>query len=139
MPTSRATTPRPPPTRASIRCCPASTTGARGGRARSPGSTSCRTPTWSRTRCAFTWRPSEAIGTGLIFYKFLADKPAAFGPEVTSRDVAIELDWYLDWKVNKNFTVSFVGAYANPGKLVEQAYDRTKNFAYGMVYLAYSY
>ena len=83
--------------------------------------------------------PSEAIGTGLIFYKFLADKPTAFGPGVTSRDLAFEMDWYMDWKVNENFTLSFVGAYANPGKLVEQANERTKNFAYGMIYLAYSY
>ena len=82
--------------------------------------------------------PSECVGTGLIFYKFLADKPADVGPEVTSRDVAVEMDWYMDWKVNKNFTFSFVGAYANPGKLVEQAYDRTKNFAYGMAYLCSS-
>lgn len=83
--------------------------------------------------------PNDAIGTGLIFYKFLADKPAAVGPGVTARDVAFEMDWYMDWKVNNNFTFSFVGAFANPGKLVEQAYDRTKNFAYGMILLAYSY
>jgi hypothetical protein len=25
--------------------------------------------------------PSDAVGTGLIFYKFLADRPAAYGPE----------------------------------------------------------
>ena len=42
---SRATTPRPRRTRPSTRCFPASTTGARGGRARSPGSTSSPTPT----------------------------------------------------------------------------------------------
>ncbi|HVQ31160.1 MAG TPA: alginate export family protein [Vicinamibacteria bacterium] len=83
--------------------------------------------------------PSERIGTGLIFYKLVADKASAVGPQVTSRDVAVELDWYMDFKLNKNFTASFVGAFANPGKLVEQAYDRTKNFSYGMVYLAYSY
>jgi hypothetical protein len=83
--------------------------------------------------------PNDAIGTGLIFYKFRADKPAAVGPEVTSKDVAVELNWYMDWKVNKNFTFSFVGAFANPGKLVEQVYNRTKNFSYGMIYLGYSY
>jgi hypothetical protein len=83
--------------------------------------------------------PSDAIGTGLIFYKFLLDKPAALGPTVTSRDVAFEADWYMDWKVNKNFTFSFVGAFANPEKAVRQAFDRTKNFAYGMIYLGYSY
>jgi hypothetical protein len=70
---------------------------------------------------------------------FLADNAAAVGPEVTSRDVVFEVDWYMDWKVNRNFAFSFVAAFANPGKLVEQLYDRTKNFAYGMVYVAYSY
>jgi hypothetical protein len=83
--------------------------------------------------------PSEAVGTGLIFYKLLADEAASFGPEVTSRDVAFETDWYLDWKVNQNFTLSLVGAFADPGALVEQVYGRTKNFAYGMAYVAYSY
>jgi hypothetical protein len=83
--------------------------------------------------------PRDAIGTGLIFYKFLADEAAAFGPEVTSRDVAFEADWYMDWEVNRNFTVSVVGAYANPGPLIEQAYGRTKDFLYGMIYVAYRY
>lgn len=82
--------------------------------------------------------PSDSVGTGL-FYKFLADKPGAVGPQVTSKDVAVEMDWYMDWKVNKNFTFSFVAAFANPGKLVEQAYERTKNFSYGILYVAYSY
>ena len=35
--------------------------------------------------------------------------------------------------------VSFVGAYADPGKAVQQATGRTKNFAYGMAYVAYSF
>jgi hypothetical protein len=83
--------------------------------------------------------PHEKVGTGLIFYKFLADEPAALGPGVTSRDVAFEMDAYADWKVNHNFTLSVVAAFANPGKLVEQAYGRTRNFSYGMIYLAYSY
>jgi hypothetical protein len=83
--------------------------------------------------------PSDEIGTGLVFYELLADEAAAFGPEVTSRDVALEMDWYLDWKINENFTLSIVGAFANPGGLVEQVYGRTKNFAYGMAYAAYSY
>ena len=30
-------------------------------------------------------------------------------------------------------------AFANPGTAVQQLTGRTKNFAYGMVYLAYSY
>jgi hypothetical protein len=83
--------------------------------------------------------PSESVGTGLIVYKFLADQPAAYGRGVTSRDIAFEMDGYVDWKLNANFTLSVVGAFANPGLLIEQANRRTKNFAYGMAYLAYSY
>jgi hypothetical protein len=83
--------------------------------------------------------PSESVGAGLIAYLFRLDKPAALGPNVTSKDVAFELDGYCDWKLNKAFTVSFVAAYAKPQTAVQQAYDRTKNFAYGMVYFAYAY
>ena len=87
----------------------------------------------------FKIAPSDAIGTGLILYEFRLDKPHALGPEVTARDVAFELDWYLDWKVNQNFTFSFVGAYANPGLAVQQGFDRTEDFAYGMIFVGYSY
>jgi len=83
--------------------------------------------------------PTANIGTGLILYNFNLHRPASYAPGVTSGDLAVELDWYMDWKINKNFTASFVAAYADPGKAVQQAFDRTKNFAYGMVYLAYSF
>ena len=59
--------------------------------------------------------PSEAVGAGLLFFKFSLDQPQAIGPEVTDTDVAFEIDVYVDWKVNANFTVSFVGAFADPG------------------------
>jgi hypothetical protein len=83
--------------------------------------------------------PTKRLGTGVIFYDFLADQPGAIGPAVTAKDVAFEADWYADWKLNRNFTVSFVAAFADPGKVVRQVYDRTKNFGYGMIYVAYSY
>ena len=41
--------------------------------------------------------------------------------------------------MNSNFTISLVGAYADPGKAVQQATGRTKNFVYGMVYVGYSF
>jgi hypothetical protein len=72
-------------------------------------------------------------------YVFRLDQPGSLAPRVTSREVAFELDAYADWKVNANFTASFVAAYANPQDAVEQAFGRTKSFAYGMVYLAYAY
>ena len=35
--------------------------------------------------------------------------------------------------------MSVVTAFANPGLAVQQLTGRTKTFAYGMVYIAYSY
>jgi alginate export protein len=83
--------------------------------------------------------PNEAIGGGLLFFKFSLDHPRAFGPGVTATDVASEIDLYTDWKLNDNFTVSLIGAYADPGKAVQQYTGRTKNLVYGMVYLGYSF
>jgi hypothetical protein len=83
--------------------------------------------------------PNEAIGGGLMFFKFSLDHPQSLGPQVTSTDAAFEIDAYTDWKVNGNFTVSVVGAFADPGKAVQQFTGRTKNFAYGMVYVGYSF
>ncbi|MBS1241369.1 MAG: hypothetical protein H6R40_796, partial [Gemmatimonadetes bacterium] len=83
--------------------------------------------------------PSESVGTGLIGYAFYLDQPAALGPEVTSTSVLTELDWYMDWKANSNFTISFIAAYAHPREAVYQAYQRSENFTYGMIYVAYSY
>jgi hypothetical protein len=83
--------------------------------------------------------PNEKVGGGLMLYKFLLDHPETFGPGVTDRHLAFETDAYVDWKVNGNFTVSVVGAFANPQKAVTEATGRTKNFSYGMIYVTYSY
>jgi hypothetical protein len=81
--------------------------------------------------------PTESISMGLMFFDFLLDVPASAG--VTSDDVALELDWYMDWSVNDNFTVSFIAAVAEPGDAVEQSSGRTDTFYYGMIYAAYSF
>ena len=52
---------------------------------------------------------------------------------------AVEVDGYADWKINANFTATFVLAYAKPQKGFEQATGRTHPFSYGMVYVAYAY
>jgi hypothetical protein len=83
--------------------------------------------------------PSESVTGGLIAYDFKLDQPATFAEGVTSTDVGAELDAYLDWKINKNFTASFVLAYADPHKALEQGYGRTSSFDYGMVYIAYAF
>jgi hypothetical protein len=83
--------------------------------------------------------PSDALGGGLMFFKFAFDQPGSVAPGVTDTDAAFEIDAYADWKLNKNFTLSLIGAYADPGKAVQQASGRTKNFVYGMAYLGYSF
>ena len=83
--------------------------------------------------------PSESVGAGLIGYAFRLDQPASFGPGVTSKDLATELDAYADWKINSNFLVSFIAAFAHPQAAAEQGYGRTDDFTYGMIYVGYSY
>jgi hypothetical protein len=83
--------------------------------------------------------PTESISGGLLFFTFTLDHPTSFGPEVTSSDAAIELDAYVDWKINATFTLSLLGAFNDPGRAVQQFTGRTRNFAYGMAYLAYSF
>jgi hypothetical protein len=84
--------------------------------------------------------PNDSLGWGVMGYWFRLDKPASFGPHgVTSSNVAFEFDSYADWKINKHFTLSLIGAIANPHTAVIQAYNRTKVFIYGMVYLGYSF
>ena len=81
-------------------------------------------------------KPSESLGTGLILIDFKTDQDV---PGASNNDLATELDWYADWTVNDNFTLSFVAAFASPGDAVEQEFGRTEDFWYGMVYVAYSY
>jgi len=83
--------------------------------------------------------PTDAVSGGLIAYHFDADQPRSYGTGVINRDLASEIDAYTDWKLNHAFTVSLLLAYADPGKAVQQATGRTKNFAYGMLYVAYGY
>jgi hypothetical protein len=83
--------------------------------------------------------PNDAISTGLIFYDFQFDRPQSLGPLVTSDEAGYELDWYMDWSVNDNITLSFVAAVAEPGDGVEQSTGRTDTFYYGMIFAAYSF
>ena len=83
--------------------------------------------------------PNDAVSGGVQFFKFLLDQPETFAPGVTANSLAFETDLYVDWKINEHFVASFVTAFANPQTAARQAFDRTRNFAYGMVFLAYSY
>jgi hypothetical protein len=81
--------------------------------------------------------PSEAVSGGVFAYQFRFDQLPGGG--VTSKDIAFELDGYVDWKVNANFLLSFIAAFATPQTGAEQATGRTDSFAYGMIYVGYSY
>jgi hypothetical protein len=83
--------------------------------------------------------PNESLGWGLIGYAFQLDQPASFGENVTAKSLATELDAYADWKFNGNFTLSAIAAYGHPQAAATQAFNRTSNFTYGMLYVGYSY
>ena len=85
------------------------------------------------------FEPSSSIGAGLIGYVFQLDQPASFAAGATSDDLAAEIDGYIDWSINDNFTASLVLAYAEPDDAIEQGLGRTESLSYGMVYLSYSY
>jgi hypothetical protein len=81
-------------------------------------------------------KPSGSVGAGLFGYVFKLDQPTG----TNAKDVATELDAYADWSVNNNFIVSFVAALAHPQAVANQPpYNRTSNFTYGMIYVAYAY
>jgi len=87
----------------------------------------------------FRVEPADDLTTGLIGYVFRLDQPGSYRAGVTSRNLATELDWYADWSLNDNFTVSIVAALGHPQEAVEQGVGRTKDFKYGMVYVSYTY
>lgn len=83
--------------------------------------------------------PAESLSGGLMVFAFSLDHPSTFAPGVTSASLAVEADLYADWEVNGNFTASVVLAFANPDRAAEQAFARSQNLRYGMVFIAYSY
>jgi hypothetical protein len=83
--------------------------------------------------------PRESISGGVMLYKFLVDQPRTFEGGVRSRDLAVEADIYTDWQITGHLTASVVLALANPQAAAQQAFARTSDFRYGMVFLAYSY
>lgn len=84
-------------------------------------------------------KPRSNIETGLIYFNYSLDQPGSYQGGVASDRLAKEIDWYLDWTVNKMFKFSFVLARNNPGPAVEEAFGRTESFKYAMVFLAFSY
>ena len=84
--------------------------------------------------------PNDKIGGGLIFYDFRhrSAEGASARPSRTTTPHSKAIV-YVDWKLTRNLMMSVVTAFADPGAAVQQLTGRTKNFTYGMVYVAYSY
>ena len=68
--------------------------------------------------------PGNSIGTGLIYFDYSLDQPGSYQGGVTSSKLAKEVNWYMDWNVNKMFTFSFILARNNPGPAVKEAFGR---------------
>jgi len=83
--------------------------------------------------------PRSTIGTGLIYFDFSLDQPGSYEGGVSSSDLATEINWYVDWSMNKMFTLSFILARNKPGLAVHEAFGRSEPFKYGMIFLAFSY
>lgn len=83
--------------------------------------------------------PTDKISTGLLFFDYTLDQTGSYQGGVISDEIGQEINWYMDWKFHKYFSVSFVLARTQPGKAVEEAHDRTKDFKYGMIYFGLNY
>lgn len=82
-----------------------------------------------------TLEPSEDLRIGIGYFDFAADQPGSFGTGATSRDIAREFDLIVEWSPVDAVSLTFVLANADPGAAIEQAFDRTSNFRYGMFYV----
>lgn len=90
-------------------------------------------------RARIHFEPRDTLSGGLMLYKFDIDQPSTFESGVSSRELSVEADVYVDWQIRERLTASFVVAFADPQAAAEQAFGRTKSFRYGMVFLAYKY
>jgi hypothetical protein len=76
---------------------------------------------------------------GISFFHFALDEPATYASGVTSSQLGREIDLIADWSPLDYLDVTFVLANARPGAALDQAFDRTSNFRYGMIYVGYSF
>ena len=86
-------------------------------------------------------RDFQGVNEGYLLERherFQAD-PQSVSDEERLDECSTAIDAYVDWKLNSNFSVSFIGAFAQPKAAAEQGFGRTDNFTYGMIYVFYSY
>lgn len=82
-----------------------------------------------------TAQVSDSLRLGLSLFDFRLDQPGSYASGVTSDNIAQEFDFIVDWSVTSYLNLTFVLANGKPGEALRQAFDRTSNFRYGMIYL----
>lgn len=83
--------------------------------------------------------PGPRWDLGLIGWRFRLDEPGSFAGGVASDKLALEIDIYARWTISAHFALWGVIAQADPQEAVNEAFERTKAFRYGFLYLFYSF
>jgi hypothetical protein len=86
-----------------------------------------------------TAKVSDSLRLGVSLFDFTLDQPGSYESGVTSADFAREIDLIVDWYPTDYLSVTFTLANANPGKALEEAFNRTSRFRYGMIYLGFAF
>jgi hypothetical protein len=76
---------------------------------------------------------------GVSLFDFTLDQPGSFESGVESRALAREIDFIVDWSPADYVNVTFVLAHARPGRALEEAFDRTSNFRYALIYVGLAF
>ena len=84
-------------------------------------------------------KPNDAISTGLIFFDFLLDQPASFGPQVTSDDVGPGARLVHGLDGQRQLHLSFVAALRSRAMRSSSRRGVPTTFCYGMIFAAYSF
>ena len=82
-------------------------------------------------------KPSEAISTGLICSTSALDRLVQ--PGVTSKRPRHRTRLVHGLERQRELHRELRGRGGEPGNAVEQSYDRTDNFSYGMIFAAYNF
>ena len=72
--------------------------------------------------------PTDSIGIGAIYYKFLLDEKNYFGTPVTDRDFADELNVYIDWYGLDYLSLGALYAVTFPASAATQAFGDDEPF-----------
>ncbi|MEJ2256207.1 MAG: hypothetical protein P8X98_04265, partial [Woeseiaceae bacterium] len=86
-----------------------------------------------------TAKVSDSLRLGLSLFDFTLDQPGSYATGVTSRDLAREIDLIADWSPTDYLSITFTLANGQPDTALEEAFERTSNFRYAMIYVSLAY